>query len=71
MLAVCTNSAFRVIFASVINHCATPEALWYVVPADHKWVRDLAIAEIVVAALEEMDPQPPAADFDVAAQVIS
>ncbi len=62
--------AYQAAYEEAINHCATPDAPWYVVPADHKWVRDLAIAEIVVAALEEMDPQPPAADFDVAAQVI-
>ena len=62
--------AYQAAYQDAINHCATPEAPWYVVPADHKWVRDLAIAEIVVAALEEMNPQPPAADFDVAAQVV-
>ena len=57
-------------YQEAVRHCATPAAPWFVVPANKKWVRDLAIAEIVVAALEEMNPQPPAATFDVAAQVI-
>ena len=40
------------------------------VPANNKWARDLAITEIVVAALEEMDPQPPKPNFDPKKQVI-
>lgn len=57
-------------YEDAVRHCATPAAPWFVVPSDIKWVRDLTIAEIVVAALEEMNPQPPAATFDVAVQVI-
>ena len=57
-------------YEAALRHCATPASPWVVVPADRKWVRDLAVAEIVVAALEEMNPRPPAATFDVAAQVI-
>lgn len=57
-------------FQDALTTCSTPDAPWYVIPANKKWARDLAIAEIVVAALTEMNPQPPAADFDLAAQVI-
>ena len=38
-------------FEIAINRCATPRAPWYVVPANHKWYRDLAIAETLVEAL--------------------
>jgi len=34
------------------------------VPANHKWARDLAITEIVVAELEAMKIKPPIIDFD-------
>lgn len=34
-----------------INQCSQPHAPWYVVPADHKWYRDLAIVEQVVETL--------------------
>ena len=61
---------YQAAFQDALSACSTPEAPWYVVPANKKWARDLAIMEIVVAALAEMNPQPPAADFDVAAQVI-
>jgi PPK2 family polyphosphate:nucleotide phosphotransferase len=57
-------------FQDALSACSTPDAPWYVIPANKKWARDLAIAEIVVAALAEMNPQPPAANFDVAAQVV-
>ena len=34
-------------------------APWYVVPADHKWVRDAVVTEVLVQALEALDPQWP------------
>ena len=36
----------------MLNRCSTEEAPWYVVPADHKWYRNVAIAEAVVDALQ-------------------
>jgi PPK2 family polyphosphate:nucleotide phosphotransferase len=61
---------YQVAFQEAMAACSTADCPWYVIPANTKWARDLAIAELVVAALTEMNPQPPAADFDVAAQVI-
>ena len=61
---------YQVALQDALTATSTAAAPWYVVPANAKWARDLAIMEIVVAALEEMNPQPPAATFDVAAQVI-
>ncbi|WP_310395428.1 polyphosphate kinase 2 family protein [Hymenobacter sp.] len=57
-------------YEDALRHCSPAAAPWYVVPANHKWARDLAIAEIVVAALEEMNPQPPEATFDPKKMVI-
>jgi hypothetical protein len=34
------------------------------VPANHKWARNLALAEIVLRALKEMDPRYPGLSFD-------
>ena len=61
---------YQAAFQEAMAACSTTDCPWYVIPANAKWARDLAIAEIVVAALTEMNPQPPAADFDLAAQVI-
>lgn len=57
-------------YEAALTNCSTSDAPWFVVPANDKWARDLAISEIVVAALEDMDPQPPKPDFDPKAQVV-
>ena len=57
-------------YEDAIRHCSPAHAPWFVVPADQKWARDLAITEIVVAALEAMNPQPPKVDFDPKKMVI-
>lgn len=47
------------VYEDVFAHCTTDEAAWYVIPADQKWYRNLAIARVVVSTLKEMDPQWP------------
>jgi PPK2 family polyphosphate:nucleotide phosphotransferase len=44
---------------------STKHAPWYVIPADHKWFRDLAISQIVVATLKEMDLKLPPTHVDI------
>lgn len=43
---------YRRAFEDALEHCATKEAPWYVIPADRKWFRNLAVAEAIVEALE-------------------
>lgn len=43
----------------MLHRCSTQWAPWHIIPADRKWVRNAAIATIVKATLEEMDPQYP------------
>ncbi len=38
-------------YEEALSRCSTHEAPWYVVPANHKWFRDLAISERIVHAL--------------------
>jgi PPK2 family polyphosphate:nucleotide phosphotransferase len=53
-------------YEDVLERCSTKRAPWYVIPADHKWFRNLAVARIVADTLEELDLQlpKPAADID-------
>jgi polyphosphate kinase 2 (PPK2 family) len=51
--------AYQEAFEVALDATSTKEAPWFVVPADHKWYRDLVVAEHLVGALEEMDPRPP------------
>ena len=46
-------------YEDALNATSTPWAPWYVVPADHKWFRDLVVARVVAATLEAMDPRYP------------
>ena len=46
----------------------TEHAPWFVVPSDRKWYRNLAVAKLLHEALQSMDLDWPAADFDVEAE---
>lgn len=52
-------STFQKVYEETLHRTSTPEAPWYIIPADRKWYRDLAIAGVVLAALKSMDPQFP------------
>ena len=55
-------------YQAVMDKTATPDAPWYVVPADEKWYARLAVQKILLGELRAMNPQWPAAEFDVAEQ---
>jgi polyphosphate kinase 2 (PPK2 family) len=46
-------------YAHAIEATSTDEAPWYVVPADHRWVRNYAVSSLVVEVLDEMKPALP------------
>jgi len=50
---------YQVRYEEAITETSSDWALWYVVPSDRKWVRDVAVAELLVRVLEELDPQIP------------
>jgi len=57
-------------YEDAINYCATDYASWYVVPANHKWARNLAIVEVVLRVLKKMKPRYPKIRFDPATATI-
>ncbi len=46
-------------FEEAIAETSTREAPWFVVPADRNWVRNLAVAKILLHTLERLDPKIP------------
>jgi PPK2 family polyphosphate:nucleotide phosphotransferase len=46
-------------YEDMIRHTATPEAPWYVVPADNKWFSRLAVAAAIVEAMAGLDLRYP------------
>ena len=55
---------YQLAYEAVINRTSTDYAPWQIVPANHKWARNIVLMRSVVSALEEMNPQYPAPDFD-------
>jgi polyphosphate kinase 2 (PPK2 family) len=39
-------------YQDVLERCSTAYAPWYIVPADHKWFRNYAIAQTLLDVLE-------------------
>jgi PPK2 family polyphosphate:nucleotide phosphotransferase len=46
-------------FEDAIGKCSTDYAPWFVIPANHKWARNVFVAEIIADTLEDMNPQFP------------
>jgi PPK2 family polyphosphate:nucleotide phosphotransferase len=52
-------------YEDALTRCNTHHAPWHVVPADHKWYRDLAVSETIADALEDMAPRIPRVTLNV------
>ncbi len=53
-------------YEDMLAKCSTPHAPWYVIPANHKWFRNLAVSQIIEKTLDEMNLQLPAPSVDIA-----
>lgn len=60
--------AYQEAYQAMLDRCSTAAAPWYVVPADRKWYARLAVMNLLIEHLDEMDPTWPKADFDVDAE---
>ena len=56
-------------YEDAINHTATEEAPWYVLPADDKWYTRYLMSEILLDVLTDMAPEYPPLDPAEAAKV--
>jgi PPK2 family polyphosphate:nucleotide phosphotransferase len=52
-------------YTEALSRCSTDAAPWYVVPADRKWYRDWAVANILLAHLADLRPSYPEVDLDL------
>jgi PPK2 family polyphosphate:nucleotide phosphotransferase len=53
--------AYQVAFEDALTKTSTASAPWYVIPANHKWFRDLAVSTILadtIAGLKPAYPEP-------------
>ncbi len=56
---------YQAAYQIALERTTTPEAPWYVLPANRKWYARWAVHRILLDALREIDPRWPLADFDV------
>ena len=61
---------YVVAYEDVLSRCSTDHAPWYVIPANRNWFRNLAVADILAATLEELDPRYPKPTEDFSKVVI-
>ncbi len=52
-------------YQAVFNKTSTRHAPWYIIPANHKWFRNLAISQIVASTLQDMDIETPKPQVDL------
>ncbi|HMN11753.1 MAG TPA: polyphosphate kinase 2 family protein [Bellilinea sp.] len=57
-------------YEDVINKTSTREAPWFIIPANKKWYRNIAISRIIINALEGMKMQYPKPTEDYSKIVI-
>jgi PPK2 family polyphosphate:nucleotide phosphotransferase len=57
--------AYTRAYEEALSRCSTSHAPWFIIPSDHKWFRNLAIARIVVEYLEALDMKRPRPTVDL------
>lgn len=50
---------FQHIYQEALSRTSTDYAPWYIIPADHKWYRDIVIAGTVLSTLRSLRPRLP------------
>ena len=52
-------------YEDALTKTSTEWAPWYVIPADRKWVRNVAVSTLLVETLEAMNPQYPPPEIGI------
>jgi PPK2 family polyphosphate:nucleotide phosphotransferase len=52
-------------YEEALSRCSTKDAPWFVIPSDHKWFRNLAVARLVVEHLESLKMTYPRPTVDL------
>jgi PPK2 family polyphosphate:nucleotide phosphotransferase len=61
---------YQAAYRDAIAKTTTPDAPWYVIPADRNWYRNWAVLTVLVETLRAMDPRYPEPEEDLAGVVI-
>ena len=61
---------FQTAYEEALTRTSTDKAPWYVIPANRKWYRNLAVSSILIETLERMDPKFPEPGMDLDGLVV-
>lgn len=61
---------YQAAFDEALSKCSTDVAPWYVIPANRKWFRNLAVATILADTIADLKPAYPAVDPDVPSDLV-
>lgn len=56
---------FQAAYGRVLGASSTDHAPWYVIPSDHKWYRNWAVARLLIDHFKDMGMSYPQPDFDL------
>lgn len=56
--------AYMKAYESVFTACNTRHAPWFIIPANHKWFRNLAVSQILLETMEDLHMRFPKTSFD-------
>ena len=56
---------YQLAYEHALTRCSTPVAPWYIVPANKRWFRNLAVSRILVETLEELKMKFPKPRVDI------
>jgi PPK2 family polyphosphate:nucleotide phosphotransferase len=62
--------AYRRAYEDALTNCSTSWAPWHIVPANHKWYRNVVVARAIVETLRGFDMEYPAPTVDLSKVVI-
>jgi polyphosphate kinase 2 (PPK2 family) len=52
-------------YEEALSRCSPKHAPWFIIPANHKWFRNLAVSRIIVETLEDLKLKFPKPAFDL------
>ncbi len=55
---------YQAAYEEALSRCSTRHAPWYVIPAEHRWYRNLLVARVLVDTLESLDMHFPKPTFN-------
>lgn len=61
---------YRQAYEDMLTRTSTEWAPWYIVPADHKWYRNVVVAQVTYETLQALNPQYPQPSLDLSKIII-